>query len=254
MDTVSLHHTPFGLLKISAPEDGGYQATADRISAELRGLDLLEEVVSGTKTWSREVCALTGNTNLVAGLDGFELRIDVVKTILGFLIRRDPHLEVHIHRGRNRSVGTVERVCVLYNMNHPGCAIADALVSLVLLGEANWPDGATPHTLRDFAQAAQIEQRARRLRLGKIDLTLEDIEEIEDIRQALALGIPQAAIDMLCCFCRRCYTCKGMEIEAVKRYTAPLFAEVPPEALVAYAQRPSVPSDLLFLPDDAFGA
>ena len=133
MNSVSLHHTPFGLLNISAPEDGGYQATADRISAELRGLDLLEEVVSGTKTWSREVCALTGNTNLVAGLDGFELRIDVVKTILGFLIRRDPHLEVHIHRGRNRSVGTVERVCILYNMNHPGCAIADALVSLVLL-------------------------------------------------------------------------------------------------------------------------
>ena len=57
MDTVSLHHTPFGLLKISAPEDGGYQATADRFEAELRGLDLLEEVVSGTKTWSREcVC------------------------------------------------------------------------------------------------------------------------------------------------------------------------------------------------------
>ena len=69
MNTVILHHTPFGLLKISAPEDGGYQATADRISAELRGLYLLEEVVSGTKTWSREVCALTGNTNLVAGLE-----------------------------------------------------------------------------------------------------------------------------------------------------------------------------------------
>ena len=105
--------------------------------------------------------------------------------------------------------------------------MADALVSLVLLGEANWPENATPHTLREFAMAAQIEQRARRLKLGLIELTLEDLEEINDIRKALDLGIPQAAVDMLCSFCRRCYTCKGMEIEAVKRYTAPLFDEIP---------------------------
>ena len=121
----------------------------------------------------------------------------------------------------------------------------------MLLGEANWPNAATPSTLREFAMAAQIEQRARRLKLGLIELTLEDMEEINDIRKAVELGLPQAAVDMLCSFCRRCYTCKGMEVEAIKRYTRPLFDEIPARDVEAYARSPSEPSDLLFLPDFA---
>ena len=248
---MSLHHTPFGLLNLYQEDEELIRPNDQQLNAELRGLGLLDDVVRMATSWGRELCLKSGNTQLVAALDGFELRIDVMKTVEGFLTMKDPHLEVHIFRGRNRTVGTVERVCVLYNQNHPGCAIADALVSLVLLGEANWPEEATPHTLRDFAEAAQIEQMARRLKLGKIQLTLEDLEEIADIRKALELGMPQAAVDMLCAFCRRCYACKGMEIDAVKRYTAPLFDEIPRNAVVAYGLSPSHPSDLLFLPDFA---
>ena len=248
---MSLHHTPFGLLNLYREGEGLIRPNDQQLNAELRGLGLLDDVVRMATSWGRELCLKSGNTQLVAALDGFELRIDVMKTVEGFLLVRDPHLEVHIFRGRNRTVGTVERVCVLYNQNHPGCAIADALVSLVLLGEANWPEEATPHTLRDFAEAAQIEQMARRLKLGKIQLTMEDLEEIADIREALELGIPQAAVDMLCSFCRRCYACKGMEIDAVKRYTALLFDEIPRKAVMAYALNPSHASDLLFLPDFA---
>jgi hypothetical protein len=251
MDSVSLHHTEFGLLDLTLQSKHAMQPTPDRINAELRGLGLLDSVVASAKSWGRELCALTGNTTLVAALDGFELKIHVMETLRKFLLFDDPHLVVSFHRGCNRSVGSVEQVCILYNRQHPGCAVADALVSLVLLGEANWPENATPSTLREFAMAAQIEQRARRLKLGLIELTLEDLEEINDIRKALELGIPQAAVDMLCSFCRRCYTCKGMEIEAVKRYTAPLFDEIPRRAVEAYALSPSTPSDLLFLPDFA---
>ncbi len=251
MNGVSLHHTEFGLLNLTPQSKRAMHPTDERIRAELRGLGLLDSVVSMAKTWSRELCALTGNTTLVAILDGFELRIHVMETIQKFLLFDDPHLAVSFRRGRNRTVGTIEQICVLHNHQHPGCAVADALVSLVLLGEANWPEDATPSTLREFALAAQIQQRARRLKLGLIVLSLEDLEEINDIRKAIDLGIPQAAVDMLCSFCRRCYTCKGMEIEAVKRYTAPLFNEIPRKAVEAYALQPSTPSDLLFLPDFA---
>lgn len=251
MTVVKLHHTEFGLLDLTPPSKEALQPMPERIAAELRGLGLLESVVTMAKTWGREVCAMTGNTTLITAVEGFELRIDVMETIRKSLLFNDPHLAVSLHRGRNRSVGKIENVCVLHNTQHPGCAVADALVSLVLLGEANWPENATPHTLGDFALAAQIEQRARRLKLGLIVLSLEDLEEINDIRKALELGIPQAAVDMLCCFCRRCYTCKGMEIEAVKRYTAPLFNEIPREAIESYALNPSIPSDVLFLPDFA---
>ena len=249
--TVTLYHTGFGLLDLTPQSTKAMQPPPERVEAELRGLSLLDSVVTTAKSWGRELCALTGNTTLVAALDGFELKIHVMETLQKFLLFDDPHLVVSFHRGQNRSVGSIEQVCVLYNRQHPSCAVADALVSLVLLGEANWPENATPSTLREFAMAAQIEQRARRLKLGLIELTLEDLEEINDIRKAIDLGIPQAAVDMLCSFCRRCYTCKGMEIDAVKRYTAPLFDELPPKAVEAYALQPSTPSDLLFLPDFA---
>ena len=185
MTSVTLYHTEFGLLDLTLQSKRSMPATPERINAELRGLGLLDSVVASAKSWGRELCALTGNTTLVAALDGFELKIHVMETLQKFLLFDDPHLVVSFHRGRNRSVGSVEQVCILYNRQHPGCAMADALVSLVLLGEANWPENATPHTLREFAMAAQIEQRARRLKLGLIELTLEDLEEINDIRKAL---------------------------------------------------------------------
>ena len=147
------------------------QPTGDQIGAELQAW-LARQRCESAKTWGRELCTLTGNTTLVAALDGFELRINVVETIRKYLLFNDQHLAVTFHRGVNRTVGEHEPVCVLHNHQHPGCAVADALVSLVLLGEANWPDKATPSTLREFAMAAQIEQRARRLKLGLIELTL----------------------------------------------------------------------------------
>ena len=240
--------TPFGLLTLE-PNDG--VLTSGRLRAELRGLELLNGIVSTAKSWSRKCSTDSWNTLLVTGMDGFELRIDVLKTVESYLLRNDPHIVVELYRGRNRSVGTVERVCILYNQSHPGCAIADAVVSLVLLGESNWPEGSTPNTLREFSEAAQLDRMARRLKLGLIDLTLEDREEIADVRKALELGMPIAAVDMLCCFARRCYTCKGLEIEDIKRYTNPLFAEIPKKAIEAYAMRPSTPTDVLFLPDFA---
>ena len=103
----------------------------------------------------------TGNTVLVSGMEGFELRIDVLKTVEAFLCNNDSHIQVELYRGRNRSVGSVERICILHDHTHPGCAIADAIVSLVLLGESNWPEGPTPYTLREFSEAAQIDRLQR---------------------------------------------------------------------------------------------
>ena len=242
---VSLVLTPFGLLGTEEPLDG---ISEERISAEIRGLRLLETIMQNVQAWTSFDC-FAGNRYLVSSIEGFEIRIDVVKTISSFLINNDPHLEVHLYRGRNRTVGSVERLCIALTGSHPGCAMADAIVSLVLLGESNWPEEATPNTLREFAEAARRERLGKRLKLGLIELSLEDIEEISDIRKAIELGIPHAAIDMLCSFARRCYTCKGMEIEVVKRYIQPLFVGITPEDIEAYAFNPSIPTDLLFLPN-----
>ena len=242
---VSLVLTPFGLLGSDEPLVG---ISETRINAELRGLGLLERVMHSVEAWTSFDC-LAGNRHLVSKIDGFEIRIDVVKTISSFLTFNDPHLVVHLYRGRNRTVGSVERLCIALTGSHPGCAMADAIVSLVLLGESNWPEDATPHTLREFADAARRERLGKRLKLGLIELSREDIEEISDIREAIQLGIPHAAIDMLCSFARRCYTCKGMEIDVVKRYILPLFEGITKKDVEAYALNPSTAADLLFLPD-----
>lgn len=243
-DTVAVYPTPFGVLN----ETGELHAPEDKIEAELRGLALLASIMSEASEWKEITCPDSRNTLLVTTTDGYELRIDVIRTVESFLVRGDEHLEVFILGGRNRSVGTVQRVCVHYDLSHPGCAIADALVSLVLLGESQWPEQATPHTLREFSWAAKRLAISRQFKLGIIELTPEDISEIRDIREALEWGIAHAAIDMLCGFARRCYTCKGMEIEDVRLHTQVLFNEIDRKDILNYAAKPSTPSDLLFLP------
>ncbi len=242
---MSLVFTPFGLLGAHEPLDG---ISPDRIEAELRGLELLQTIMLNVENWTSLNCHRSGNSQLVTRIEGYEMRIDIIKTISSFLVHNDPHLEVHLYRGRNRTVGSVERLCIALTGSHPGCAIADAIVSLVLLGESNWPRAATPHTLREFAEEAERQRLGKHLKLGLINLSLEDIEEIADVRQAIELGVSHAAIDLLCSFARRCYTCKGMEMEAVKRYILPLFEGITQAEIEAYALRPSTPADILFLP------
>ena len=241
-----MYTTSFGLLN----EDGSLNHIDEqRLAAELRGLYLLEEVLTCAPSWGKHLCTSSGDTQLVTETEGFELRIDVIGTINAYLKDHDPHIQLHLYRGRNRTVGTVEAICILYSNDHPGCAITDAIVSLVLLGEANWPEAATPKTLWEFASVAATERIARRYKLGIIDLTLEDVQEIEDIQQALNLGMAHAAIDMLCCFARRCYTCKGMEVDEVNLHIQPLIDQFERKDIAAYASYPSTPSDLMFLPD-----
>ena len=244
---MAVYVSQFGVIN----ETGGVRANEESIRAELRGLTLLDAVVKDTDAWRKMPCPDTGNVLLATETDGYELRIDVIGTVEQFLTHGDEHLKVSILRGRNRSVGSVDSVCILFDLRHPGCAIADALVSLVLLAEANWPEEATPHTLRTFSHAAQRRAVSQRFKLGIIDLTPEDLEEIRDIREALEWGIAHAAIDMLCGFARRCYACKGMEIEDVRLYTRGLFAEIDEHEILSYAANPSTPSDLLFLPEFA---
>ena len=246
---MAVYPSPFGVLN----EEGRFDdvVSDESINAELRGLSLLDSILLSTQAWERTACPTTGHTVLVTKTDGYELHIDVVRTVESYLVTGDEHLVVSILKGRNRSVGAVERVCIHHNMNYPDCAIADALISLVLLGESNWPEGATPHTLREFSHAAQRLRIARRFKLGIIELTQEDLDEIRDIREAMQWGIAYAAIDMLCGFARRCYTCKGMEIEDVRLHTQGLFDEIEREDLLAYGANPSTPSDVLFLPDFA---
>ena len=240
-----MYDTPFGLLSTDAPH--GEPVSQERIEAELRGLGLLKTIVDQAETWTlRDVPGSTRQL-LVACSEGDELRIDVIQTVERYLMHGDMHLQVSLYRGRNRSVGYTDSICIL---NHQGyeCAVADGLISLVLLGEAHWPVYVTPHVLDRFANGARKERVTHRFKLGLIDLTPEDLDEINDVREALRIGMPMAALDMLCSFARRCYACKGMGIDEVQLHLRALFEEIEPQHIVKYARDPSNQSDLLFIP------
>ena len=245
MTYVAVYPTSFGVLNETSKLNNVPQ---DKILAEVRGVELLDSILVLAEAWERVTEGPCGHVVLVSKTEGYELKIDVIQTIERFLLTQDPHLFVQLITGRNRNVGYIESVCILFNANHPGCAIADAIVSLVLLGESGWPKGATPPTLHTFTMAAEARQMTARFKLGLIELTQEDLEEINDIREALHLGVPRAAIDMLCGFARRCYACKGMEVDDVRLHIQGLLDEISERDLRAYAENPTTPSDLLFLP------
>jgi len=242
---VAVVDTPFGTLNLDGELN---HVNPHRLQAEQRGLVLLKGIVERASTWIQRRSRSSGNITLVSQAGGYELRLDVVGTVERYLLHNDPHLHLSLFRGKNRTVGYCEEICILFNQQHPGCAIADGLVSLVLLGEAEWPSQATPNPLRRFTEWAERERIARRWKLGIIELTAEDMDEINDVREAMELGVPHAALDMLCAFARRCYTCKGMDIEDVNLHLKALFEEFDPEDIKAYAASPSTPSDRLFLP------
>ena len=237
--------TPFGMLNLDGKLN---HVNPQRLHAEQRGLNLLKGIVDRAATWKQRRSRSSGNVILVSEAGGYELRLNVVGTVERYLLHNDPHLRLSLVRGKNRTVGYCEEICILFNQQHPGCAIADGLVSLVLLGEAEWPAQATPEPLRRFTDWAERERIARRWKLGIIELTAEDIDEINDVREAMELGVPHAALDMLCAFARRCYTCKGLDIGDVSLHLKALFEEFDPEDIKAYAASPSTPSDRLFLP------
>jgi len=242
---VALVDSPFGAFDLDGELN---HINPQRLQAEQRGLVLLKGIVDNASTWTQRRTRSSGNVILVSQAGGYELRLDVLGTVERYLLHNDPHLRLSLFRGKNRTVGYCEEICVLFNQQHPGCAIADGIVSLVLLGEAEWPHLATPHPLRRFTEWAERERIARRWKLGIIELTAEDMDEINDVREALELGVPHAALDMLCAFARRCYTCKGMDIEDVSLHLKGLFEEFDPKDIAAYAASPSTPSDRLFLP------
>ena len=163
---MAVYPSPFGVLN----EEGRFDDTTnDEIEAELRGLSLLDSILMTTEAWEKTACSITGHTLLVTKTDGYELRIDVVRTVESFLITGDHHLQVHILKGRNRSVGAVERVCIHHDMSYPNCAIADALISLVLLGNPIGHGGDTAHAPRiqsccqAYANRSTIQARNHRI-------------------------------------------------------------------------------------------
>lgn len=243
---VCSHNTRFGTLTL--PSEGNEPIEQHRIDAELRGLALLGSIVDNTDVWEERVLEGSDRGLLVIVIDGDEVRIDVIKTIHRYLVNGDSHLAVTLYRGRNRTVAYEDEVCILHTTLYPDCAIADALVSLVLLGAAGWPERATPNVLWRLTKNGGPGWRGPGFKMGGIELTAEDIDEIRDIQEAIDIGMPMAAVDMLQSFAQRLHRGKGVEMNDIKHHLKGLTDTIAAHHFQKYAQHQTLNSDLLFLP------
>ena len=100
---MAVYPTSFGVLN----ETDVIIAPDEMIEAELRGLELLQSIVKDASQWKEMDCPVSGNTLLSTSTDGYELRIDVIRTVESFLVDGDAHLEVFILTGTqpNRWIG-----------------------------------------------------------------------------------------------------------------------------------------------------
>ncbi|RJU88963.1 MAG: hypothetical protein DWC07_06940 [Candidatus Poseidoniales archaeon] len=246
------HKTRFGTLTL--PSEGNEPVEQHRIDAELRGLCLLGSIIDKTDVWEERVLEGSDRRLLVIVIDGDEVRIDVIETVHRFLVTDDSHLAVTLYRGRNRTVAYEDEVCILNTPLYPDCAIADALVSLVLLGAAGWPESGTLNVLWRLTKNGGPGWRGRGSKMGGINLTAEDIDEIRDIQEAIDIGMPMAAVDMLQIFAQRLHSSKGVEMEDIKHHLKGLTDTIADCHFQKYAQHQTLNSDLLFLPVKAHPA
>ena len=128
--------TSFGDLTLPVKSDD------QRILAEVKGLTLLQTIVEQSKIWASIYSHERGEFEIFSLDDGEELSIYPLETIRKFHIHDNPHLEVTLDD---------EPVCILMEQGQQ-CAAVDAVISLVLLGEAGWPLQQTPFQLRHKAK------------------------------------------------------------------------------------------------------
>lgn len=222
--------TSFGDLTLPVKSDD------QRILAEVKGLTLLQTIVEQSKIWASIYSHERGEFEIFSLDDGEELSIFPLETIRKFHIHDNPHLEVTLDD---------EPVCILMEQGQQ-CAAVDAVISLVLLGEAGWPLQQTPFQLRHKAKhLAEFRIRTGR-RFSSNDY--EDILRIEEFLNAERYADALAAVGA---FSRRCYACKGWDIAEIRVAIEPMLEEiyrVDRRMIHDYLRAPIETADRIFIP------
>jgi len=222
--------TSFGNLTLPVKSDD------PRILAEVKGLTLLQTIVEESNIWASAYCDERAEYEIFSLDNGEEVSIFPLKTIRKFHVHKDPHLEVTLEG---------ELVCILMQRGQI-CAAIDAVISLVLLGEAGWPLQQTPQQFRNKA-----EQLAEFRIISGNRFSGDDFDEILRIEEHLKARDYYDALATIGAFSRRCYTCKGWNIEEINLAIEPFLEEiyqVDSSMIHNYLRAPFETADRIFVP------
>ena len=209
-------------------------ACSSQITAELRGLDLLIEIVEQSNVW--EIQNDT-STPFLASKDGAPgILVNIFESMKERIHGGNPHLSIMMAQ---------KDVCVLRDASEVLTPSTDTMISLVLLGNMGWPLKHTPSTLIHKAVAALSEPELchdEGLRLDALDH--RTIEFAMDCYQA---GQHMNAIAIFAEMGRRWYVCRGWEIKTIQGILGELLNEFDHEHIERYLEAPQCPEDDLFL-------
>lgn len=203
------------------------------LKAELRGMELLEQIVCDSNVWEFDWAA--ANPFLVSTDPGPQIVIDVFGCVISKLVSNDTHMTVYM---------ASRRICVLKKPDAVNTPITDSIVSLALLGIAGWPIVSTPETMTEKSLA--VDESGIYLEM-KTSLEAEDLREMKHIHTLIEDSQHRNALTLTGKLSRRWYVCKGWSIEVIQQFLETLLCDIETRTIEAYLQQPSEPSDVMFL-------
>lgn len=229
--------TPFGPLVIHEEER---TVEASTLVAEMKGLQLLHDIACLSDAW---VIKPGRTRDLIESVDyGPCITIDPLLTVANHLQHGDGHFVMKMGK---------DWACVLAKKNAMKCAIADGLISVVLLGIAGWPVDETPHTLQTKAKAVRLHHRLEQDKetVGEysIPMSYEEILEFWELNHRLRTQEPMTRLREIGAYARRLYVCLGHDQVNVQHHVQCMMEGITPEEIAAYVQNPAEPCDALFL-------
>ena len=226
--------TPFGILTVPS------KTPKKSLYAEVRGLSLLSEILLNSQVWETRI---VNHRMLIVSTD-FQPQIvlDPLLTVHSYLTYSDQHLVISIDN---------EERCVLSN-GEMQCAVADSLVSIILLGEACWPDEQTPTTLAEKAEAAiayrELKKRDLAIEDYGIPLSLEGIAAFHRFEDEIIRLKASERLAAIGAYARELYVCHVLEVEGIQQHVTLLMKGISTNEILLYLEQPKEKADRIFIP------
>jgi len=208
----------------------------DKLSAEIRGLELLYEIASKSPNWRLE---LSSTRPFIRSNDGSpEIQIDIFSCILNKLLNDDGHLCITM---------SMKNVCVLTDFDsNENIPSSDAMISLILLGNSGWPPKHTPETLEEkaigyFKETCEIEG------IKSSNLDFRDFELLDECQTHLENKRYRECLIELGRLSRYLYVCKMVSVEGTIDFISPILTKIPIIYRLEYLDNPNEEYDSVFL-------
>lgn len=213
----------------------------ERINAELKGITLFKEIIDTSKLWKLNN-AIAKRPRAYCRVGDYKIVLDPFQTLENCYFERNFHLVLSIND---------RKVCVLESHNSD-VAYIDSMISLLLLGEAGWPEVTTPVTMREVSVEQQIIDyylgRERSKDSMKLCFTAENKEELLQARHEIEGGNSWEGLATIMKVARKKYVCSPLwTMDDVVCEISPYVNVCSEEQISLYFENPFEPADRIFL-------